>query len=173
MKRLIILDAYNFIFYFHQYRSMKNDVLSSLRDALISDMDEYSKFTGISVIIVFDGHFGYRSPEPAKSNVSVEVIYSKKGQSADSIIEKLSKKLKGYESVFVVTSDYGQQKVIFKDYVYRKSIREFKLELDSFKRDIQKRISDIRKQPKNMNFNLLGNKMGKDVLEKFSKPSKR
>lgn len=172
MKRLIILDAYNYIFYFHEQKSMENEYLSSLRDSLISEMDEYSKFTAIHMIIVFDGHFSREGGSFHKRSDAVDVLYSKKGQSADSIIERLSKNVKSYDSVFVITSDYNQQKVIFKDNVFRKSIREFKLELDSFKKDVRSEIAEIKKGTNNINFNLIGKKMGKDLLERFSKSKK-
>jgi uncharacterized protein len=167
MKRMIMLDAYNFIFFFHDYKSMKNEYLSALRDQLISDMDEYGKYTDTKMVIVFDGHFSQRSASAEERKSSLRVIYSKKGQSADSIIEKLSKNMQDYDAVFVVSSDYDQQKVIFKDNVYRKSIREFKLELDSFKKDIEIKIREIKKQPKNVQFNQIGKMIDKDVLKKL------
>jgi hypothetical protein len=43
VKSLIVLDAYNYIFYHHEYKSMENEYLCALRDTLISDMDEYGK----------------------------------------------------------------------------------------------------------------------------------
>jgi uncharacterized protein len=172
MKRLIILDAYNYIFYSHAQKSMENEYLSSLRDNLMSEMDEYCKFTGMHMIIIFDGHFSRQGGSSHKKSEAVDVIYSKKGQSADSIIERLSKNVKNHASVFVVTSDYDQQKVIFRDNVYRKSIREFKLELDAFKKDVRSEIAEIKKGAKNISFNLVGKKMGKDLLERFSKSKK-
>ena len=45
-----------------------------------------------------------------------------------------------YNRIFVVTSDYTQQKVIFRDNIFRKSIREFVIEIGNLKEEIEEKI---------------------------------
>ena len=49
----------------------------------------------------------------------VRIIYSKKGETADTVIEEMVNQDQSHNKIFVVTSDYVQQKVVFRKNVYR------------------------------------------------------
>ena len=140
MKDLIIVDGYNFIFKYHKARKISNEKLSYIRDKLIHELVQYRNYTSTNIIVVFDGR-NIENIEGIKQNIDkIRVIYSGSGGTADAAIEKLIYNKKGYDRIFVVTSDYVQQKVVFRDNIYRKSIREFAIELEKSKRELKKKI---------------------------------
>ena len=86
-----------------------------------------------------DGSHPLRSLEERNQ---VRVIYSRSGETADSVIEELEVNESFKRKVFVVTSDYSQQKVIFRKNTYRKSVREFGLEIRQVKNRLSRKLRD-------------------------------
>jgi uncharacterized protein len=70
---------------------------------LIKQLRDYQDWTGVRVVVVFDGKG--KKVEATSDAADVQIFYSRSGQSADAIIERLaSKYAKRYELV-VATSD--------------------------------------------------------------------
>jgi predicted RNA-binding protein with PIN domain len=145
LEELYIVDGYNFIFNYYNPEDIDTEKLTSFRDRLVSDLIQYKNYTGYNIIVVFDAK---KSPRKIRSSEKIdrlEVIYSKGGETADSVVEKLVHSNEKYERIFVVTSDYMQQKVVFKKNIYRKSIREFAVELKNFKNELSREIKQLKK----------------------------
>jgi predicted RNA-binding protein with PIN domain len=138
LNDLYIVDGYNFIF--NTQNSSSAD-LSVLRDKLVFELTQFKKYYSCELVVVFDAKRTSNAGESRHLDDSVVVIFSKKGQTADSIVEKLVHASDNYEKIFVVTSDYHQQKVIFRKNVYRKSINEFKKEIEIFREKMNKDIT--------------------------------
>lgn len=139
-KRLIIVDGHNFIFNFFKSGKLNNEKIEYLKEKLVNDLVWYKSLKSCDLIVVFDAA---KSSNPQRSMYiadGVEVIHSRKNETADDVIEELAISKKGYREIFVVTSDYLQQKVVFKKNVYRKSVREFNAELRDFKRRIRETV---------------------------------
>jgi len=153
LKDLYIVDGYNFIFNCYKSKKNKNhkpeklnaDNLNYLREKLIKDLTQFKNYTGCSLIVVFDAKQSFNLTRSKQKIDEIEIIYSKSGETADSIVEKLAGGNEKFERIFVITSDYLQQKVVFRQNIYRKSIREFSIELDDLKKKIQEQLK-IQKQ---------------------------
>ena len=145
MKNLFIIDGYNFIFHFYRPDLLKGYDLEILREKFISDLSDY--FHGFSgkVIVVFDSSKNIGSIRHSKKVKGIEVVFSGSKKSADTIIEEIAHNKQGFDRKYVVTSDNIQQTVVFKENIYRKSIREFSLELASQKQQAKMSIKDINK----------------------------
>ncbi len=157
-KRLIIVDGHNFIFNFFKSGKLNNEKIEYLKDKLVNDLVWYKSLKNCDIIVVFDAA---KSPNPQRSMRvvdGVEVVHSRKDETADDVIEELAVSKRGYREVFVVTSDYLQQKVVFKKNVYRKSVREFNAELKDFKKRIRETVID-RSGNENDRFFPLKNKL--------------
>jgi len=146
VKDLYIVDGYNFIFNIRKPAKLTPDQLSELREKLLISLSQFKSYNSCSIIAVFDAR---HSDNPGRSREifnNIEVIYSRKGETADSVVENIVHNNCKYERIFVVTSDNLQQKVIFRENIYRKSIREFSIEM----RQSKEKISNKLKQQKNI-----------------------
>lgn len=114
----LIVDGYNII---HltldrsrgQAFNAEKGSLEKKRSSLIEKMLNFSAYTGTKVIVVFDGQVDPNSLSKKERFEGIEIVYSKKGQSADSIIERLLYQEENPGSVVVATSDYALRDMVF------------------------------------------------------------
>ncbi|WP_144512640.1 NYN domain-containing protein [Bacillus sp. FJAT-22090] len=142
--QILLVDGYNIIGAWNELRKLKNDKLLDARDRLIELMAEYKAFTGIRVIVVFDAHLvpGIESKE---KQYDVEIIYTRKNETADERIEKLTLELSARRvQIYVATSDMTEQRVIFGQGALRKSAREFEIEMIAISSKITKKVKNIQ-----------------------------
>jgi len=142
LKDLLIVDGHNYIFNFKRTGKLKSSDIENLKDRLISDLSVYGSQKEYSIIAVFDAKGSSNRVRGIQTVDDVKVIHSRKGETADTVIEELVKKWSGERRVFVVTSDYLQQKVIFGKNTIRKSSREFSMEINSVKENIKQAIKE-------------------------------
>ncbi len=168
MKDLIIVDGYNFIFNYYRAKKIGSDDLSYLRDRLISDLSQYKNYKDCGMIVVFDAKKGQSTGQSREISEQIEIIYSRSGETADTIVEKIVHAKTDFQNIYVITSDYTQQKVIFKNNIYRKSIREFTIELNDFKKKLKEKIAEDSNKS-SRSFYSIAERLDKDTKEKFDK----
>jgi predicted RNA-binding protein with PIN domain len=101
--RYLIVDGHSVIFAWPELRKLHARRSSLAREALLKQLRDYQDWTGVRVVAVFDGK--RKRVDATSDPAEVQVFYSRSGQSADAIIERLaSKYAKRYELV-VATSD--------------------------------------------------------------------
>lgn len=123
MEEILIVDGYNVIHAWPELTA-RGASLEEARMSLIDALGNYRGSKGNRIIVVFDAHSvkGFRDRE---ENVQgILVIYSAEGQTADSVIEGLVSTYIPQGRVYVVTSDWEQQRVVFGRGAYRLSARE-------------------------------------------------
>ena len=99
----LIVDGHSIIFAWPELRKLHARRSSLGREALLKQLRDYQDWTGVHVVVVFDGKG--KKVEATSEPADVQIFYSRSGQSADAIIERLaSKYAKRYELV-VATSD--------------------------------------------------------------------
>ncbi|MDN4527218.1 NYN domain-containing protein [Fictibacillus fluitans] len=163
MENILIVDGYNVIGAWPELRSLKDLDFAKARDILIEKMAEYQAFTGYRVIVVFDAHM-VPGIEKKSKNFKVEVIFTKENETADERIEKLASEFKNVNTrIFVATSDYTEQWVVFAKGALRKSSRELKIEME----DIERRIDRKVKSAKERNFSSIS--LSEEIAEIFEK----
>ena len=167
MKDLVIVDGYNFIFNYFSAKKISSSDLLYLREKLISDLAEYKHWNKCDLLVIFDAKSSDNMVRNYQKVDDIEVVYSRSGETADTVIEELVCNRQEYRRIFVVTSDYMQQNVVFKRNVYRKSIREFVLEINRSKRNISEKIDDSKKSGGKL-FYLLENRLDRKSKKKFS-----
>ena len=109
---LILVDGYSVIHAWPELRAKHRRRLASARDELIRLLTRFSDESGKAVAIVFDG--GKSSSPTAAISESVrgvEVLYSKRGQTADDIIERCVAMSKNPEAILVVTDDGAERRL--------------------------------------------------------------
>ena len=102
-REYLIVDGHSVIFAWPDLRRLHERRTSLARDELVKRLRDYQDWTGIRVVVVFDG-------KGAKVNTTsdpheVQIFYSRRGQTADSIIERLASKYATRFRIVVATSD--------------------------------------------------------------------
>lgn len=165
MKELVIIDGYNYLFSSSGNLLLKNDELEEIRERFIEELVEYKNITGSDIIVVFDSYKAEKSLKSSKKYKGIELIFSGTNTTADHIIEMLSNKKREYDKKTIVTSDNTAQTVIFKENIYRKSSREFCLELKQVKNELNRKIKNLNRQNRKTAFASLEKRLGKKGLQ--------
>ena len=145
IEDLVIVDGHNFIFNFFKSGKLSGEKLTYLREKLIADLAWYKNQKNCDTVVVFDARNSDNPQRSIQTIDGVKVIYSRKNETADDVIEELAGMETGYKRIFVVTSDYLQQKVVFRKNIYRKSSREFRLEIKDLKDKIREKMASSKK----------------------------
>src|SRR5437899_4112697 len=101
--RYLIVDGHSVIFAWPELRRRHERRSSLARDALIKQLRDYQDWTGMRVVVVFDGKG--KKVEATSDPGDVQIFYSRSGQSADAIIERLASKYAKRFELMVATSD--------------------------------------------------------------------
>ncbi|MCF0110943.1 MAG: NYN domain-containing protein [Erysipelotrichaceae bacterium] len=124
--KCLIVDGYNMIFCWENLKQMATTQIANARDLLIEILDEYAAHYKGKMILVFDAYLQDGKGSSQKRN-NLEIVYTKKGQTADSYIEKaIGDLLKDY-TVTVATSDNLEQVSAHAQGALRCSARELEL----------------------------------------------
>jgi Predicted RNA-binding protein containing a PIN domain len=89
LKEYLVIDGYNIINAWQELKAIARTDLEGARDRLVEIMLEYSAFSGVEVIIVFDAYRVKGGSEVEIKHPRVTVVYTKENQTADSYIEKV------------------------------------------------------------------------------------
>ena len=136
----IIVDGYNVIFSWDSLRETAENDLESARDRLCHILSNYSSFTGIRVVLVFDA-YRVAGQNGEKLNFhGVDVVYTKENETGDAYIEKLINGIGKNEQVRVVTSDWLIQLSAVRGGILRMSSAEFEKEIDRVDEQIARMI---------------------------------
>ena len=128
MKPILFVDGYNVIGAWPQ-AEREGWPLDESRDRLTHLLEDYGGYSGQEVVLVFDGHHSERAVVTVESRATVEVVYTKHGQTADQYIERACTRLPVYREVRVATSDHLEQTMILGRGATRLSSRELLREL--------------------------------------------
>ena len=101
--RYLVVDGHSVIFAWPELRKLHARRSSLAREALIKRLRDYQDWTGVRVVVVFDGKG--RKIEATSDPAEVQVFYSRTGQTADAIIERLASKYAKRFELMVATSD--------------------------------------------------------------------
>lgn len=128
---ILIVDGYNMIGAWDNLNALKkSDNIQEARDLLLLfELSNYKKYRGIEIIVVFDAQLVPGITQKYEQ-YSVEVIFTKEGETADEYIEKIvSDYLSPLNRVVVATSDATEQWVVFQKGAMRQSANELWLEI--------------------------------------------
>lgn len=166
MNDWLVVDGYNVINSWQDFRKLREENLEHARDLLKEKLSEYVAFKGYRGILVFDA-------QDAQGAVSVEkrgplqIVFTGEGETADSWIERRVYDLvKLTGNVFVVTSDYAEQLNVLGSGAYRISAREFREEYLLVKKQIAERSGRLGDS---LGRNELGGRLQEHVLNHFEK----
>jgi uncharacterized protein len=105
--RFLIVDGHSVVFAWPDLRKLHARRPSLARESLVKRLRGYQDWTGVRVIVVFDGKGAQVSATSDPHDI--QIFYSRKGQTADAIIERLASKYATRFDLTVATSDYLEQ----------------------------------------------------------------
>jgi predicted RNA-binding protein with PIN domain len=108
--RYLIVDGHSVIFAWPELRKLHARRSSLAREALIKRLRDYQDWTGVRVVVVFDGKG--KKIEATSDPADVQVFYSRTGQTADAIIERLASKYAKRFELMVATSDSMERETV-------------------------------------------------------------
>ncbi len=101
--RYLVVDGHSIIFAWPELRKLHQRRSSLAREALTKRLRDYQDWTGVRTVLVFDGRGSKTSVISDPSEV--QIFYSRRGQPADAIIERLASKYATQFGLIVATGD--------------------------------------------------------------------
>jgi predicted RNA-binding protein with PIN domain len=103
----LIVDGHSVIFAWPELRELHARRSSLARDALVKRLRDYQDWTGTRVVVVFDGQGAQTSAiaDPGE----IQIFYSRSGQTADAVVERLASKYGSEFKLLVATDDQLEQ----------------------------------------------------------------
>ncbi len=108
----ILVDGYSLLHNWPELAPGHARHSAAARDALIRQLTLYQDAAGIPVSVVFDGAGLPGGKLIASDLTEVEVIYSRKGQTANQIIERAAHRFAAYGEVLAVTDDQAERETV-------------------------------------------------------------
>lgn len=139
MEEWLIVDGYNVIGV-DSDGLFPVDSLEEARYTLVRMLSEYQAVTGRRVIVVFDAH---EVPGPGSRSFEeqVMVVFTRRHETADERIERLVSEMSSVDRrIYVATSDYLEQRMIFGRGAYRISSPELIEEIKELRKKTKEKI---------------------------------
>jgi uncharacterized protein len=112
MERLVV-DGYNIIHAWPAVKRLLGVSLEAARDKLIERLSVYGLVTGADVTVVFDSHQKASGTNAEQVVEGVRVVFTRRGRSADQVIERIAYEATGAGGVVTVaTSDHSQSDMV-------------------------------------------------------------
>jgi predicted RNA-binding protein with PIN domain len=108
--RYLIVDGHSIIFAWPELRALHDKRSSLAREALIKQLRDYQDWTGVRVVVVFDGRGADISQQADPGEI--QIFYSRSGQTADAIIERLAARYVSSFDLTVATSDSMERQTV-------------------------------------------------------------
>lgn len=143
MKELLIVDGYNIINAWGELSALASEDMDYARYRLINYLSQFNNLWD-KLTVVFDAHLVPGGTESREIVNSIEVIYTREGERADNLIEKITHNYKSNLNIniWVATSDQVEQQTIFSQGALRITPGELKRLLDTVKKDIRSNYSE-------------------------------
>ncbi len=129
-KEYLIVDGYNIIFAWDELKSLAKNNMDGARTALIEILANYQGYRKCKVIVVFDAYKIKGGERRQEKHGTVDVVFTKEAETADTYIERLSYEMNGKYRVRVATSDRQEQIVALGNGAFRLSASELKAEIE-------------------------------------------
>ena len=140
----ILVDGYSLLHSWPELAPGKARHSQAARDELIHVLTRYQDACGTPVTVIFDGAGSKRGRPEAEMEPSVEVLYSRAGQTADQMIERATHRFKEYGEVLVVTDDFAERDTVM-------SLGGMVASCLGFIQSIESALADLQRELKNYN----------------------
>ncbi|MEL7569277.1 MAG: NYN domain-containing protein [Eubacteriaceae bacterium] len=161
----LIVDAYNIINFWDKTSKLIDSDLDYARDILNHTLQNYASYKGIEILVIYDAYKTDSIKPKEEKYENIKIIYTKKGQTADSYIEELIFDLKNQENISVVSSDWTLQQMVLSGGLLRIPSSELIFDISR----IEKQISNKYDNKKSNDNLIYANDAFKDKLKDLNK----
>jgi len=140
----ILVDGYSLLHAWPEVAPGKPRFSAAARKELINRLTRYYDAAGTPITVVFDGASTTETFSPFPSTAEMEIIYSRQGQSADQLIERVAHRLNAYGEVLVVTDDLAERDTVSSGGAVFSSCL-------SFIQTIENAMAELERELKNLN----------------------
>jgi predicted RNA-binding protein with PIN domain len=109
-ESFLIVDGHSIIFAWPELAALHRRNTATARDDLVKILREYQDFSGVNVVVVFDGK-GERINEVSEPG-GIQIFYSNAGRTADDVVERLVAKYGTKHHITVATADLLEQQTV-------------------------------------------------------------
>ncbi len=143
-RRILLVDGHSVIFAWPDLAEIHRRNTASARENLVRRLTGLQDSTAWEVAVVFDGRGAKASSESDPSGIAV--FYSKSGQTADEIIERLAAKYSASCEVTVATDDHMERTTVEALGGMSISTDQLLSEMDSTDGALRERIQNLAKK---------------------------
>jgi len=140
----ILVDGYSLLHSWPELAPGKPRHSAIAREELINRLTQYRDACGTPITIIFDGASGPVVEFP--STPEVEIIYSRTGQTADQIIERVTHRLGSYGEVLVVTDDLAERETVSSAGAMTSSCMNFIKTINNAVSDLEREITNYNRR---------------------------
>ncbi len=108
----ILVDGYSLLHRWLELAPGQARYSAAARGELIQQLILYRDAVGTPITVVFDGAGKKPDASQFPSTPEMEIIYSRAGQTADQIIERVTHRLKRFGEVLAVTDDHAERDLV-------------------------------------------------------------
>lgn len=108
----ILVDGYSLLHGWPELIPGRAPHSAAAREALVNILTQYHDATGIPITIVFDGAGAPAGTPKNQSTREVEILFSKAGQTADDIIERVAHRMSPHGQIMAVTDDFAERDTV-------------------------------------------------------------
>jgi predicted RNA-binding protein with PIN domain len=140
----ILVDGYSLLHNWPGLAPGRAPHSAAARDALIQRLTLYQDASGIPVTIFFDGSSLPASKPAASGSTGIEVLYSRRGQTADQMIERAVHRFGPYGEVLAVTDDHAERETVI-------SLGGSAASCWNFIQDVENTLAELGEEIKHLN----------------------
>jgi len=105
----ILVDGYSLLHNWPKLAPGRPRHSAAARDELVRVLTQYRDAVDTPMTIIFDGAGAPTGTPKSPSTPELEILYSKAGQTADDVIERVAHRMGSYGEVLVVTDDFAER----------------------------------------------------------------
>lgn len=110
----LIVDGYNIIFEWKELKELSGESMDAARGKLLDILSDYQGYTACRLTVVFDAYRTDRTPASVSKYQNLEVVFTKKGETADAYIERMVHEESAKYRITVATSDGLEQLTVLR-----------------------------------------------------------
>ena len=108
----ILVDGYSLLHAWPELAPGKPRFSAAARDELVHRLTLYRDAVGTPITVVFDGANNDIRLSTVESTPEMEILYSRAGQTADDIIERVTHRMSAFGEVLAVTDDFAERDTV-------------------------------------------------------------
>jgi len=108
----ILVDGYSLLHNWPELAPGKPRFSAAARDELVHRLTLYRDAVGTPITVVFDGANADIRLSTVESTPEMEILYSRSGQTADDVIERVTHRMSPYGEVLAVTDDFAERDTV-------------------------------------------------------------